>query len=209
MRARLPAHPETETPLPTADQEQPLARPDSAAAEGLLQRIAAGDQAAFAELFDEFAPRVYRHIRAVLRDQSQSEEVMQEVFLEVWQQAARFDPGRGTAVGWILTRAHARAVDRVRSAEADRARDTKFGLRDFEPGYDSVAEAVELRLDSERVIRALGQLSELQREALVLAFVGNLTHVEVAERLRLPLGTVKSRIHDGLRQMRRMLEDSP
>jgi RNA polymerase sigma-70 factor (ECF subfamily) len=200
--------PESETLVPTAAEEQPPARPDSAGADALLRRIAAGEQAAFAELFDEFAPRVYRRIRAVLRDRSQSEEVMQEVFLEVWQQAARFEPSRGTVAGWIITRAHARAVDRVRSAEADRARDTKFGLRDFEPGYDSVAEAVELRLDSERVIHALGQLSELQREALLLAFVGNLTHVEVAERLRLPLGTVKSRIHDGLRQMRRMLGDS-
>ncbi|MHC5794612.1 sigma-70 family RNA polymerase sigma factor [Lacisediminihabitans sp. FW035] len=177
-------------------------------ADRLVERIAAGDRAAFAELFDEFAPRVYRRIRAVLRDTAQSEEVLQEVFLEIWQQAARFEPGRGSVAGWILTRAHARAVDRVRTAEADRARDTRFGLRDFEPGYDSVVETVELRLESERVVRALAELSELQREALVLAFVGNLTHVEVAERLQVPLGTVKSRIHDGLRQLRRMLDEN-
>ncbi|CAN5542796.1 sigma-70 family RNA polymerase sigma factor [soil metagenome] len=175
-------------------------------AERLIERVAAGDRAAFAELFDEFAPRAYRRIRAVLRDTAQSEEVMQDVFLEIWQQAARFEPGRGSVAGWILTRAHARAVDRVRSAEADRARDTRVGLRDFEPGYDSVAETVELRVESERVVRALAQLSELQREALVLAFAGNLTHVEVAERLQVPLGTAKSRIHDGLRQLRRMLD---
>lgn len=93
----------------------------------------------------------------------------------------------------------------MRSAEADRAGDTRFALRDSEPGYDSVAETVELRLESERVVCALGQLSQLQREALVLAFAGNLSHVEVAERLQVPLGTVRSRIHDGLRQLRRML----
>jgi RNA polymerase sigma-70 factor (ECF subfamily) len=186
----------------------PAEQLDSSHAARLVERVAAGDQAAFAELFDEFAPRAYRRIRAVLRDASQSEEVMQEVFLEIWQQAACFEPARGTVAGWILTRAHARAVDRVRSAEADRARDTRFGQRHFEPGYDSVAETVELRLESERVIRALTQLSELQREALVLAFAGNLTHVEVAECLQVPLGTAKSRIHDGLRQLRRMLDEA-
>jgi len=197
-----PAHTRTECAVP-AD------RPDtSSCTHRLVERIALGDQAAFAELYDEFAPRVYRRIRMVLKDGFQSEEVMQEVFLEIWQQAARFDSRRGSAAGWILTRAHARAVDRVRSAEADRARDTRVGLRDFEPGYDTVAESVELRLESERVIRALGQLSELQREAVVLAFTGNLTHVEVAERLEVPLGTAKSRIHDGLRQLRRTLEDA-
>jgi RNA polymerase sigma-70 factor (ECF subfamily) len=190
------------------DTRHPDPEADASATDLLLDRIAAGDRAAFAALYDEFAPRAFRRIRAVLRDQSQSEEVMQEVFLEVWQQAARFDRSRGTVAGWILTRAHARAVDRVRSAEADRARDLRVGSRDYQPGYDTVAEDVELRFESERVIRAMGQLSPLQREALALAFAGGLTHVEVAERLHVPLGTVKSRIHDGLRQLRRTLGEA-
>lgn len=173
--------------------------------ETLLERSGKGDQVAFAQLFDELSPRVFRRIRSVLRDESQSEEVMQEVFLEVWQQAARFDATRSNALGWILTRAHSRAVDRVRSAQADRDRDLKIGMRDYAPEYDSVVETIEQRADSDRVIRALKHLSPLQREAVILAYSDGYSHSQLAERLGVPLGTVKSRIHDAMGHLREEL----
>jgi RNA polymerase sigma-70 factor (ECF subfamily) len=108
--------------------------------EELLSRISAGDHAAFAEIYDRLAPRVLGLVVRLLRDHAQSEEVTQEVFLEIWQTATRYDAGRGGAVPWVLTVAHRRAVDRVRSAQASRDRDTREGIRDYRAEYDSVAD---------------------------------------------------------------------
>jgi RNA polymerase sigma-70 factor (ECF subfamily) len=138
----------------------------------------------------------------VLRDAAQSEEVMQDLFLEVWRQAGRFDARRGGAVAWIMTRAHARAVDRVRSVVADRERDLRVGLRDHLPEYDSVVESIEVRGDFLRVARALRRLTAVQAEAVVLAYRDGYSHAELAEKLGVPLGTIKSRIHDGMRHLR-------
>lgn len=171
-------------------------------ADRLLEASARGDQQAFAELVDTLGPRVFRRIRAVLRDEAQSEEVMQDLFLEVWRQAARFDARRGGAVAWIMARAHARAVDRVRSVVADRERDLRVGLRDHLPEYDSVVESIEVRGDFLRVARALRRLTAVQAEAVVLAYRDGYSHAELAEKLGVPLGTIKSRIHDGMRHLR-------
>ncbi|WP_144760282.1 sigma-70 family RNA polymerase sigma factor [Curtobacterium sp. 9128] len=170
--------------------------------DSLLVRVAQGDQQAFSELYDELSGRVLGLITRLLKDRAQSEEVTQEVFLEVWQQAAKFDTNRGSASSWVLTMAHRRAVDRVRAAQASRDRDTKIGIRDFESGFDQVSESVEIRIEHERVSRALGRLTEFQRQAVQMAYYGGYSHSEMAEMLGVPIGTVKTRLRDGMIRLR-------
>lgn len=177
----------------------PSAGPDL---EELLGRVALGEEDAFAGVYDAVAGSVLGVVRAVLRDQAQSEEVTQEVLVEVWRTAARYRPDRGTAINWILTLAHRRAVDRVRSVDAAATRDHKAALLDRLPEYDEVAEHVEARLEREQVRRCLRTLTELQRQAVTLAYYRGLTYREVAEALALPLGTVKTRLRDGLIRLR-------
>jgi RNA polymerase sigma-70 factor, ECF subfamily len=140
-------------------------RAPAASQQDLLERVADGDQSAFSELYDQISPRVFGLIKRLLRDHSQSEEVTQEVFLEIWQTATRFDPNKGAAATWILTMAHRRAVDRVRSSQSSRDRDTRIGIRDYSPDYDNVAETIEVRIEHERVEKAMSRLTELQRQA--------------------------------------------
>lgn len=168
----------------------------------LLLLSSKGDQEAFAALFDHVAPKVVGVVRRVVRDPSMSEEVSQEVLTEVWRSARRFDPDRGSAMTWIMTIAHRRAVDRVRSVQASRDRDERVGHRDRVRAFDEVVEAVEVREDHERVRDALGSLTDLQREVIDLAYYGGHTYREVAEMLDTPLGTVKTRMRDGLIRLR-------
>jgi RNA polymerase sigma-70 factor (ECF subfamily) len=168
----------------------------------LLTRVAAGDQAAFARVYDLLSPRVFGLILRVLVDRSQSEEVLQEVFLEVWQSAKRFAPNRGQGRSWVLTIAHRRAVDRVRASQASSDRDVRAGLRDLDVAHDGVAEQVELRIESERVAAALATLPEVQREALTLAYYGGYSQSEIAALVGAPLGTIKTRTRDGLSRLR-------
>ena len=168
----------------------------------LLARIVDGDQTAFARLYDMLASRVFGLILRVLVDRSQSEEVLQEVFLEVWQSADRFAPNRGQGRSWILTIAHRRAVDRVRSAQSSTDRDVRAGFRDLEVPHDGVAEQVELRIEGERVAGALSRLTEAQREALTLAYYGGYSQSEIAALVGVPLGTIKTRMRDGLSRLR-------
>lgn len=168
----------------------------------LVRRCGRGDEAAFATLYDETSARIHGLVRRIVRDRAQSEEVTQEVFLQVWRQAARFDPAKGSALSWLMTIAHRRAVDRVRSAEAATARDAQHVLRDVTVAHDSTSETVEARLDAQRVRRALAGLTETQREAIDLAYFRGCTHTEVAAMLDVPVGTAKSRIRDGLIRLR-------
>ncbi|MES2169705.1 MAG: ECF RNA polymerase sigma factor SigK [Actinomycetota bacterium] len=170
--------------------------------EELLARIAQGDQRAFAALYDEISPRVFGLVRRLLVDHSQSEEVTQEVFLEIWQNATRYEPGKGGALTWVLTMAHRRAVDRIRASQASRNRDLKIGVRDFVAEYDDVATTVEVTIESERVKEAMSQLTELQRQAVTLAYYGGFSHSEVSEMLKVPIGTVKTRLRDGMIRLR-------
>ncbi|HEX4442003.1 MAG TPA: sigma-70 family RNA polymerase sigma factor [Galbitalea sp.] len=168
----------------------------------LLGRTAEGDERAFGELYDQFSNRVFGLVRRLLKDAAQSEEVTQEIFLEVWQNAKRYDQTKGSAATWILTMSHRRAVDRIRSSQSTRDRDQKIGLRDLETEYDSVSESVEIRVEHERVGQALQRLTELQRQAVTLAYYGGYSHSEVAEMLKVPIGTVKTRLRDGMIRLR-------
>ncbi|MBI1349718.1 MAG: sigma-70 family RNA polymerase sigma factor [Actinomycetales bacterium] len=168
----------------------------------LLARASRGDEAAFAELYDQTSARVYGLVRRVVRDPAQAEEVTQETYLTIWRESARYDASRGSVIGWILTIAHRRAVDRVRAVESARERDTRFAVLDGGPAFDVVEEAATASLDSARVRRALSTLTDLQREAVTLAYYGGYTYKEVAELLDVPLGTIKTRMRDGLIRLR-------
>jgi RNA polymerase sigma-70 factor, ECF subfamily len=184
------------------EQEQEVDDTVPASLNDLLAQVAEGDQAAFGSLYDQTSPRVLGLVRRLLKDHAQSEEVTQEIFLEVWQNAKRYDPAKGSATTWILTMAHRRAVDRIRSSQSTRDRDTKIGLRDIETEYDSVSESVEITIEHLRVGQALQRLTELQRQAVTLAYYGGYSHSEVAEMLKVPIGTVKTRLRDGMIRLR-------
>ncbi|MFK0111059.1 sigma-70 family RNA polymerase sigma factor [Streptomyces sp. NPDC091217] len=171
-------------------------------ADELLLLVAAGDEKAFEDLYALVSGPVFGLVRRVVRDPAQSEEVSQEVLLELWRSAPKFDPGRGSALSWILTLAHRRAVDRVRSARAAGEREQREALRAGEPAFDQVAETVEAGLEREWVRRCLDRLTALQRQSVTLAYYDGYTYREVAERLKLPLGTVKTRMRDGLTRLR-------
>ena len=178
----------------------PNATPDGLG--DLIVRSAEGDEIAFAQLYDAASPRLFGLVLRVLRDRAQSEEVCQEVFLEIWRTAARFDPDRGSPLTWMMTIAHRKSVDRVRSAEASSRRDTRYIETSHEVEYDVTAEAATASMDGQRVSAALAALAPGQRNALELAYFGGLTHSEVAEKLGVPLGTAKTRIRDGLIRLR-------
>lgn len=178
------------------------AEPSPPTHEDLVRRVALGDEAAFEELYDAVSPQVFGLIRRVVRDPAQSEEVTQEVFVEVWQQAARFDADRGRAVPWILVIAHRRAVDRIRAAQASADRDLRQGIKEFQESYDDVQDIVEAKIEGERVLKALESLTQAQQEAIRLAYYGGYTQQEVANLLKVPVGTVKTRIRDGMIRLR-------
>ena len=168
----------------------------------LLHQVARGNQDAFAALYDKTSSRVYGVVWRVLRSADHAAEVTQEVYTEVWRQASRYDATKGSVSAWVTTMAHRRAVDRVRSVTSETARDEHYALS--EPGreVDNVWEGVSERLDAERVRKGLAALSPIQREALTLAYFGGYTQSQVADRLKVPLGTVKTRIRDGLTRLR-------
>ena len=170
--------------------------------EELMRLTALGQEAAFERLYDAFGARVFGLARRIVRDPSQAEEVAQEVFLEIWRRASRFDPHKGSATSWIMTLTHARSVDRVRSAQAATDRDLKHAQATTERDVDSVVEAVEASFERKAVQRCLGTLTELQRESVTLAYYSGYTYREVAELLTAPLPTIKTRLRDGLIRLR-------
>lgn len=176
--------------------------PRTTTADDALVRVAAGDLDAFAVLYDAVAPVAHGTALAVLRDHDHAAEVTQEVMVEVWRTATRYDATRGSARTWVATLAHRRAVDRVRAVQAQRSRDQRALDGDVVRPYDEVAEQVESTLEAERVRHCLDGLTATQRQAVELAYYDGRTYREVAEHLGAALPTVKSRIRDGLIRLR-------
>jgi RNA polymerase sigma-70 factor (ECF subfamily) len=188
-------------PVPS-DSPSPEGVPVGAHLAELLKQASRGDEAAFAELYDATSARAFGLAVRVLRDRAQAEEVTQEAYLDCWRNSARFDPDKGSAISWLLTIVHRKAVDRVRSAEAASRRDEDYTHREQTVDHDSTAEAATASLEASRVRTALAALTLKQRQAVELAFLGGYTHTEVAKMLDLPVGTAKTRIRDGLIRLR-------
>ncbi len=185
------------------DPSRPAAGPtgreaDAAHLVELMARSARGHEDAFAELYDLTSARIYGTILRVLRSSDHAAEVTQEVYVEVWRQSARYASEKGSVLGWMTTMAHRRAVDRVRSVSSEVARDERYAVVGADREVDHVWEGVEQKLDVERVRKGMASLTAIQREALTLAYFGGYTQSQVASLLKLPLGTVKTRIRDGL-----------
>jgi RNA polymerase sigma-70 factor (ECF subfamily) len=174
--------------------------------EALLVEVARGNRLAFEELYDRVADKVYGVVQRCLIDRAQTEEVTQEVFLEIWQTAARYSPAKGAALSWILTMAHRRAVDRVRSSQSSRERDLRLGISWLEIAYDHVWESAEIRMEHDRARAAMGRLTRLQREAISLAYLEGYTPTELAGILNISVGTAKARLRDGLIRLRIAME---
>jgi len=191
---------EVPPPRPVSVPDAAAGRPESS--EDLLLRVARGDEDAFSQLYDRVAPTVWGVARRVLRDSALAEDVTQEVLVEVWRKASRFDPQRGSALAWVTTLAHRRAVDRVRSEHATARREQLVSDRSVPAPYDEVSEQVGLQLERQQVRRCINALTALQRESVLLAFYRGYTYPEVATLLDVPLGTVKTRMRDGLIRLR-------
>jgi RNA polymerase sigma-70 factor (ECF subfamily) len=185
--------------LSAVPDPEPAPGPDAA---DLLRAVARGDEKAFGKLYDLVSPRVYGLVRRVLRDPAQAEEVAQEVLVEVWRTAARFDSARGSATAWVFTIAHRRAVDRVRAEQAAADRTMKVGVASMDTPYDAVADEVAGRLERQQVRRCMDDLTELQRQAVTLAYYQGHSYPEVADLLGAPLPTIKTRMRDGLIRLR-------
>lgn len=170
-----------------------------------MDRVASGDQDAFSALYDATSGHMFAVIERVLRNRALSEEVLQDAYVQIWQNAGAYEAGRGRVITWCLTLAHRRAVDRVRSVRASRERELAQGAKEYQESYDDVEDTVTTRLESERVDRAMEDLNTGQVTVIKLAYYGGYTQQEIARITDLPLGTVKTRIRDGMKRLRTRL----
>lgn len=172
--------------------------------EAVVALVARSEEAALGELYDRYGAAAFRLARRIVRDSALAEDVVQEAFLAIWRGAARFLPERARAAAWIMTLVHRRAVDVVRREQRRRGLPLEDGDDDRVEG--AADDAVWLRLERERVQRALAALPDQQRETLELAYYGGFTQAELADRLGRPLGTIKSQMFAGLTNLRGLLE---
>lgn len=204
---RAPGHRQNPMAMLWSDENaQPMTGRDQLTAEAplatLLERVAAGDSAAFQEFYGQTSARVHGMVLRVLRDSGYTEETTQEVYLQVWHTAATFDPSKGSALSWLITLAHRRAIDRVRSEQSGTNREGAYGAANWSGDFDTVVDEVSRREDVREVADCLETLTEVQRGTVTLAYYGGLTYREVSERLEVALPTVKSRIRDGLSRLK-------
>ncbi|BBE23368.1 ECF RNA polymerase sigma factor SigK [Arthrobacter sp. MN05-02] len=171
----------------------------------LLLRVARQDRTAFALFYEQTSKRVYGLARRVLIDADLSEDATQEVYLQVWNTADRFDPQLGSPMAWLMTLTHRRAVDKVRSEQSATDREARYGAATQTVDHDDVVDTVTQRLEAESVVRCLDTLTETQQESVRMAYYGGLTYREVAERLGVAVPTIKSRIRDGLLRLKTCL----
>ncbi|MGA8332127.1 MAG: ECF RNA polymerase sigma factor SigK [Mycobacterium sp.] len=170
--------------------------------DALLRRVARRDADAFAALYDHTRSRVYGLVIRVLRDAGYSEETTQEIYLEVWRTAGAYDSAKGSALSWLLTMAHRRAIDRVRSEQSAGQRESRYGAASVERPGDLVADSAIAADERRRVAACLDSLTDVQRQCIELAYYGGLTYSEVSQRLAANLSTIKSRMRDALRGLR-------
>jgi RNA polymerase sigma-70 factor (ECF subfamily) len=173
----------------------------------LVTSIARYSEVALAEVYRRHGRAVYGLARRVLQDAGEAEDVTQEVFLRLWREPDRFDPGRGSLRSFLLAQAHGRAVDAVRSSSSRRAREAREAARTARAEYDMQHEVWDLAL-ADQVAQAMGELSDDERRAIELAYFEGRTYREVARVLDQPEGTVKSRIRSGMRRLRDALVDA-
>lgn len=182
--------------------------PQSRDLDALLRRVARGDRDAFAAVYDLTKSRVFGLVVRVLRDAGYSEETTQEIYLEVWRTASEYDASKGSALAWLMTMAHRRAIDRVRAEQAGSRRESRYGAANVDPAADVVADSAIAGDERRRVTECLEALTEAQRQCIELAYYGGLTYTEVSQRLSANLSTIKSRIRDALRGLRNCLDVS-
>ncbi len=173
----------------------------------VLVRVGEGDREAFRELYERTQKRVHSVVRRVLIDPEFSQDTAQEVYLQVWKSASRFNPAAGSPLAWLVTIAHRRAVDKVRYEQSHKDRQARYGASALSTDRDQVADSVAVNLEKAAVTRSLASLSRIQHEAIHLAFYDGLTYAQIAVSLNVPLPTIKSRIRDGLRHLRTDLAD--
>jgi RNA polymerase sigma-70 factor (ECF subfamily) len=173
---------------------------------GFLARIAVGDQSALAELYDVSSAKVFGLTMKVLGDRAAAEEATLDVYTQVWRRAATYDADRGTSGSWLMTLAKNRAIDRFRSSYLERGWQVPLDQAAELPGNDATTEQYSAGMERQRLVReALASLSVEQRQAIALAYYWGLSHSEIADRLRLPLGTVKMRMRLGMIRLREVL----
>jgi RNA polymerase sigma-70 factor, ECF subfamily len=188
------------------EESAPINRTEEPDLAALLHRVGLRDEGSFASLYRHTSGRIFGLVRRLVVDVAIAEEVTQEVFLQIWNKAAEFSPELGSPLAWMMTLAHRRAVDRIRSEQAARNRLSRWSVSEVQTPFDDVTETVIARDEFLAVRAAFTALTVKQRQAIELAYYRGLTYAQVAEALDAPLGTVKGRIRDGLGRLRSVLE---
>lgn len=171
-----------------------------------MLKVGRGDESSLGKLYDRYAPTALGVAAKVCGDRNLAEDAVQEAFLALWKRAASYDPAKGSVPGYIYGAVHHKAVDTVRKEESKRKRDALDAFQQASPAAE-VEDAATASIDRDRVRFALQSLSAHQRQVLELAYFGGLSYPEVAKKLKIPLGTAKTRIRDGMLRLRTLLTE--